>query len=1391
MSTNPQAGTQTFNTAFPLDFTIKNQFQGEDLAVLYIVSNKESNPISQKLKVQISSSDDGSYTLKGFGFDFISPKTASLPTPAAGTLLVPNHASYTPMAGKNNYNLAFAVRPGTLRTSVQNNFGIALYKAISKSFGDHPTNSCVVNGPIIRKSDGALVWYVAFQHDIAPPASELAPVSEWTKVDAQLPMSNITYNTVGQLWGLYIDDSAEPTQYSHYMLKSIKDGQWILDAGNTNADLGCSLYSGPAHQQSLRVETDNTISISYYGGVNWTPLQLSDSVPFINSAGQPNGAVAVSKDNELYQSYVGNQWQHVPDSTHIIKVAVKEDGTLYGISTDGYLQKRKGVGSEQWKPIDSSNTKLTALTLDFNANIIAYGADNCLYKEVTNYHPLLFEFELEGISAEAGSGTRNSQIEMLFGNVSVDESANKFSFKRSQDISIVNHEGHSYAPLHFGLIGDTALLNKEGHHNSFSLFFETTNGKPIQLNQSPTDHTKIHFNFPYSDSGKNLMPFGNSSEVKGYKLTDSEAYPFKTSGPSNPLTGGSYSASENDGGSIQFTAEFKGLSTEQQAKQQNPTTGISTSKALFETEVSPTDGIGKKIATAAANAKILANFISANNGPMQYFLYANGVGTTPTVNEFYGTGKGFLPSAPASSLIPVNLSPSPSNPFVSFDQAEWTSRFNTAGSHVPFTDPNAPSVNINSWNVLPSSYTPLSTTYSFKHNEFLLYVMTNFNTLVRQLKALNPAAVGKCPAPNGQNVDGIFPSKAVFEFFMVQYNLYKDINSADSLSLGNLGVQQYANYQSIIDRAVKMKKLMDPTLELITFFDSQPADGWTSCSPVLASISVMAGQANTVKGIFTTSQNPAAEYFGWSLTKPGTSVGTFSTERWKKQYTAYSNTLLNDNNGVGLSTSAWDTMPEGMSSDYETTPSWETGFLNYITDNFDYLLNLYIQLLGVPDPGTKLSYTPIPPCKAVYKFFNLQYQLYQLENTLPDYMIDITETYAKPKDFTSNWNVTFAEAYDIFGSNSPLLTHSKIDNSSQNWSNSDFISYLISNNEFQTLCEAFKFYGFHKENCVVPSQALYDYLWSNYQSTLPAPTPETHAELYAPSSYAFHFSDIQTSGDDGWVTVGIRVENLPGYWDSSFQVSIRRSQTIFAPTLALGHGGPNGRTTIIPTDPNYTNTEGLTPGSRIDFLSAGHNQNKQPNVSIEEYYGLNIYGTLPEEGQTGAVGVPTQAGKDATAGQPVKIKQADLLVEDGRLGIGNVPEHDISGDFSNPAADIVATNPNEKLRVVGDSYLNGHARVSGDLGVGGHLGIAGDLSLQGKLINTNNETLVPPGTIIQLFSSQTYGYSYDNITAPKGWLPCNGSNYDNNTKTTPDIKYTKVNNHYGQAEGAFYYFIKV
>jgi hypothetical protein len=159
-------GLQTFNTAYPFNIAFENEYQGEQLPVLYIVDDGNVDPKIIDINFRITPTDSAQYSLRGFGEQAGSSASSSNQSGAAGfSMLYPTDAQFIPNQG--GYNLGIAFRPGVLKESIITKFSALFQQGLSAAF---PNNTVVVNGPRIRAIDGAYIWYAGFKDDeIIPP----------------------------------------------------------------------------------------------------------------------------------------------------------------------------------------------------------------------------------------------------------------------------------------------------------------------------------------------------------------------------------------------------------------------------------------------------------------------------------------------------------------------------------------------------------------------------------------------------------------------------------------------------------------------------------------------------------------------------------------------------------------------------------------------------------------------------------------------------------------------------------------------------------------------------------------------------------------------------------------------------------------------------------------------------------------------------------------------------------------------------------------------------------------------------------------------------------------------------------------------------------------------
>ena len=119
---------------------------------------------------------------------------------------------------------------------------------------------------------------------------------------------------------------------------------------------------------------------------------------------------------------------------------------------------------------------------------------------------------LSGISAEAGVGSRSTQLELTMNRLFRNHAGNAIKFSRSAHVDVINHQGYAHAPIYFGTLGSNNLLRGVGVKNTPTVYFETI-GRAIAFGPE----TKIEFSFKFGNA-PDQMYFGNKTEVNAYQL---------------------------------------------------------------------------------------------------------------------------------------------------------------------------------------------------------------------------------------------------------------------------------------------------------------------------------------------------------------------------------------------------------------------------------------------------------------------------------------------------------------------------------------------------------------------------------------------------------------------------------------------------------------------------------------------------------------------------------------------------------------------------------------------------------------------------------------------------------------------------------------------------------
>ncbi|MBL4703362.1 MAG: hypothetical protein JKY54_02515 [Flavobacteriales bacterium] len=99
------------------------------------------------------------------------------------------------------------------------------------------------------------------------------------------------------------------------------------------------------------------------------------------------------------------------------------------------------------------------------------------------------KFTVEGLSAGAGTGSRSTQVQLMY---KLPIGAEYFTGNRSKHLDIVNHDGKTFAPLDFLILGDPTLIHKSVD-NIVKIQMVETEGRMIRVSTS----TVIDIKFPY------------------------------------------------------------------------------------------------------------------------------------------------------------------------------------------------------------------------------------------------------------------------------------------------------------------------------------------------------------------------------------------------------------------------------------------------------------------------------------------------------------------------------------------------------------------------------------------------------------------------------------------------------------------------------------------------------------------------------------------------------------------------------------------------------------------------------------------------------------------------------------------------------------------------------
>lgn len=511
MPTNNSA--PTFSSTYPFDVTLKNHsFGNDDVSLLYITNKINETSAFQKLKVSIIQQALGEYTFNGF--DFKAPSTIDGYVPATSIntpTLAPANSIFKP--DSSQYNLGIVIKKGVLEEKVLLSFSNTIYTALQKSL---PSDTDVaVQGPFISSSNNTLTWYCAFSKNIVTSKS-----SEWKAVSSSLSMVNISKTADGKLFAI-------GTDHNFYTCDLNTGTAWtkVNTTSNWQALSGIATANGHVWLIGLDHNLYNA------GGINSQYKLMPGCGDTTFLAGMAdNSLLAINTSGNLLHMPIGaTTWQIIDKTTPLKSLFMGANNVIYGIGNDGITYQRSSL-QDVWKKL---TTVPDVINDQYKVGAIQYAVNNAkntlVYKTTEDINPCL-NFELDGVSAAPESGSRSTQIEFLFGGVSIGTNSEKFAFKRLVSLDILNHQGQSYAPLQFGVVGDGELLINDGPQN-LNLYFKSFQNQVLTFNAD----TIISFTFPCTEGNTELVAFAEQSEAHHYMLTPNadanfEVQPYQSAG---------------------------------------------------------------------------------------------------------------------------------------------------------------------------------------------------------------------------------------------------------------------------------------------------------------------------------------------------------------------------------------------------------------------------------------------------------------------------------------------------------------------------------------------------------------------------------------------------------------------------------------------------------------------------------------------------------------------------------------------------------------------------------------------------------------------------------------------------------------------------------------------
>lgn len=658
----------------------------------------------------------------------------------------------------------------------------------------------------------------------------------------------------------------------------------------------------------------------------------------------------------------------------------------------------------------------------------------CLFQNTVDVLTGL-DFELEGVSASPGVGSRTSQIEICFRDVIVGGNSASLSFSRTTHIDVINHQGSTYAPFYFGVAGSNEFINGQTRGQDLNCYFETIDRKPVQFGPD----TKFTFKFSYDDETTSpLMHFGDFDDVDGIT--------WKTNGDHANLGVTPYNRHNQYKG--QANINFNGQYTPNE-------TGATV------VSVGP-GGVGHASSGYISFSQTFHHVKACN--------YANPEYTS--AEALKGHYKKLIGDSLNSYSTGTNSPKSIGDTFIShvnvknyLDAIDWKTE---QVSDDFFTQSNS----------VAESYLPSI----FNHPDPSNYGWVGSQNLLTAYVNLGPN--------NSHGVPQSSPEK------QHEFNSTYTLNYKEPFS-----TEDWMNISKINN-----SRLM--------------AVGFGSSYRFFACIYVF--QANVQwSNYWHYLQNPGAPSGG------------------------------------------------GWGNSYKVNPNiWsEPNFVDFLTLNIVPLVDNLVSISKEKGLGDFFQGTGnlLVPSQGLYNYFRAMYAAYRnykADQYVATPLINLNEPLSE-----KIWKSAYKNMVDYAGkqgnassiSTDPSVTIQGI-GSTYRFTNQSFLSFVndyISAPSFATDFPVSVYTQPHSTvsigvagtdpvNYLVPSAALFDYLYSLYQhqiykaaaTRIEANNEQVLHYYINPVSCAFHFTNVKLSGNLGQVLLNVKVENLPGYWDTEFQIPI-------------------------------------------------------------------------------------------------------------------------------------------------------------------------------------------------------------------------------------------------------------